>query len=131
MKLIFLFFTILIGGMIYIHHSLQDGTVLNYIDTHVEQQGVPQATYYIGQGYYLFQNLQDAATYFIRVAERYPKGPLGDDAYYNYLQCLDDSVSYNRQELAEAYKGYLDKYPNGKHAELVKNKIDNYTTGGR
>ncbi len=129
MKGIIIFFALLIGGMILIQQSLQNGSLLRYIDGHPRSKGIPEATYYIGQSYYLFQNLPDATTYFLRVAQRYPNHPLADDAYFYYLQCLDDSLAVPREGLVQGYQAYLEKYPNGKHAELAKIRIDNYRTG--
>src|ERR1019366_2337528 len=117
MKTLIVIFAVLIGGILFAHRALQDGTVLKYIDTHSQEAYVPSAAFTLGQGYYLFQNLQDATTYFLRVAERYPNQPLADDAYFAYLQCLDDMASVNRSELAQGYKDYLGKYPQGKHAD--------------
>ena len=130
MKIIIVFFAILIGGMIYFQQALQNGTVLKYIDEHPQDKYIPEATYYVGQGYRLFQNLLDATTYYLRVAQRYPNHPLADDAYFSYVQCLDDMSSANRTDLLEAYKAYLEKYPNGKHVELAKTRIGTYGTGG-
>ena len=115
----------------YLQQSLQNGTVLRYIDQHPQEKWVPASTYYVGQTYYLFQDLPDATTYFLRVAQRYPTHPLADDAYFSYLQCLDDMSSVGRSELIDGYAAYLEKYPNGKHAELAKTKVDAYRTGGR
>src|SRR5882672_2334714 len=129
MKAIILFFAIIIGGMIYLQQSLQNGKVLQYIDTHAGDKGIPEATYYIGESYYLFQNLPDATTYFLRVAQRYPTHRLGDDAYFNYLQCLDASLAVPRDKLMEGFQAYLEKYPNGKHAEMAQLRVDNYRTG--
>jgi TolA-binding protein len=129
MKGIIIFFAVVIAGMIYIQQSLQNGRVLRYIDTHQEQKGVPETTYYVGQGYYLFQNLLDATTYFLRVAQRYPNHPLADDSYFYYLQCLDEMSSVDRHELIEGYQAYIDKYPNGKHVEIAKTRLGNYQTG--
>lgn len=119
------------GGLIYLHHSFQDGTVLRYIDGHPQERGVPKATYYIGQGYYLFQDLAQASTYFLRVAQRYPNLLLADDAYFAYLQCLDDNVSVSKTDLIEGYKSYLEKYPEGRHAGIAKDRLETYTTGAR
>jgi outer membrane protein assembly factor BamD (BamD/ComL family) len=131
MKFIIIFFALLIGGMILIQQSLQNGSLLRYIDGHPKDKGIPEATYYIGQSYYLFQNLPDATTYFLRVAQRYPGNPLADDAYFYYLQCLDDSMAVPRTELLLGYQAYLEKFPNGKHAELAKTRADNYRTDSR
>ena len=129
MKSIIFFFAVLIGGMILIQQGLQNGAIMRYIDQHPHQKGIPAATYYIGQSYYLFQNLPDATTYFLRVAQRYPDYRLADDAYFYYLQCLDDSLAVNREQLLEGYQAYLEKYPSGKHAALAKERVDNYRTG--
>ena len=126
MKTVIVFFALVIGGMIYAQHALQNGAVLRAIDEHPQVQGVPEAAYYVGQGYYLFQNLQEATTYFLRVAQRYPQHRLADDAYFSYLQCLDDMVSVSRSELVEGYKAYLEKFPNGKHTTLAKTRLDSY-----
>lgn len=131
MKAIIFFFAVLIGGMILIQQGLQNGSILRYIDQHPHNRGIPAATYYIGESYYLFQNLPDATTYFLRVAQRYPDYRLADDAYFNYLQCLDDSLSVSREQLIQGYQAYLEKYPNGKHVALAKERIDNYKTSAR
>lgn len=128
MKGVIFFFAVLIGGMIIFQQSLQNGTVLKYIDEHPHDKGMPAATYYIGESYYLFQNLPDATTYFLRVAQRYPGHPLADDAYFSYLQCLDDSLAVPRGQLVEGYQAYLEKYPHGKHATIAKDRIDSYRT---
>ena len=129
MKFIIIFFSLLIGGMIFIQQSLQNGSLLRYIDAHPKDKGIPEATYYIGQSHYLFQNLPDATTYFLRVAQRYPEHHLADDAYFAYLQCLDDSLAVPREELMQGYQAYLERYPNGKHAPMAKNRFDSYRTG--
>src|SRR5207302_2211023 len=129
MKAIIIFFVLLVGGMIFLEQSLQNGSVLKYIDAHPQDKGIPAATYYIGESYYLFKNLPDATTYFLRVAQRYPTHPLADDAYFSYLQCLDDSMAVPRAELAEGYHAYLEKYPHGKHVGAAQVRSDNYRTG--
>ena len=129
MKLIIAFFVVLIGGMLLIQQGLQNGSVLRYIDRHPHDRGIPAATYYIGESYYIFQNLPDATTYFLRVSQRYPDYRLADDAYFAYLQCLDDSLAVPRDQLVQGYQAYLEKYPAGKHTSMAKNRIDLYRTG--
>lgn len=130
MKKIILFFAFLIGGIIYTHQCLQNGKMLKFIDQHPHERGIPDATYYIGHGFYLFQNLTEAATYFIRVAERYPGEANAEAAYFYYLQCQVDLHGRPRQEIIDGYAAYLEKFPNGKHAELVQSRLDHYRTGG-
>src|SRR6266567_4224666 len=101
MKIIIAVFAILIGGMIFLQQAVQNGAVLKYIDEHPQGKYVPEATYYVGHGYYLFQNLLDATTYFLRVAQRYPNHPYADDAYFYYIQCLDDSLAVPREQLMQ------------------------------
>src|ERR1051325_5958352 len=128
LKSILAFFAIVIGGMLYAHQCLQDGTFLKYADTHPEKKWVEPALYYVGHGYYLFQDLADASTFFIRVANRYPSGPYGDDAYFRYFQCLDESIGVSRQAMIDGYQDYLEKFPHGKHADLAQNRVDTYRT---
>ena len=130
-KVIIVFFALLIGGMVYLQQSLQSGKTLRYIDSHPHEKWIPESTYYIGQAYYLFQSLPEATTYFLRVAQRYPDSPLGDDGYFYYLQSRDDSVAVPREELVLGYRAYLEQYPNGKHVELAKTKFDAYNTSSR
>src|ERR1700690_325530 len=129
MKGIIVFFALLIGGMLFIQQSLQNGSLLKYIDTHPKAAGMPAITFYIGESYYLFQNLPDATTYFLRVAQRYPNNSLADDAYFSYLQCMDDSLAVPRDQLMQGYQAYLDRFPNGKHIDLAKTRVDAYRTG--
>lgn len=124
-------FALIIGGMLLFHMSLQNGSFLRFLDEHPDPRWVPQTAYMVGQGYYLFHDLQEASTYFVRIAQRYPTVPLADDAYFNYLQTIDDLASVPRQDLSEAYQAYLERYPNGKHVEVVKNRIDSIRLNSR
>lgn len=119
------------GGMIYFNDVLQNGKVLSYLDRHRKEKGVMRATYYIGQGYYLMQNLQEATTYFLRVAQNYPQHPLAEKSYFSYLQCLQDTPGVSREILIEGYQAYLEKYPEGQHAKVAQDRIDLYRTGAR
>jgi TolA-binding protein len=124
LKGIVVFFALLIGGMIWFQGSLQDGSFLRYLDLHQDKPWAPRVAYTVGQGYYLFQDLPQATTYFLRVAQRYPETPLGEDAYFHYLQCLDDMASVPRATLAEGYQAFLDRYPRSERAEVVRNRLD-------
>jgi hypothetical protein len=130
-KGLLLFFAIMMGGLIFLHRALQDGTFLRYIDQNPHERGVPKATFYLGQSYFLLQDLTQASTYFLRVVERYPALPMADDAYYSYLQCLDNDTSLPRSALIERYKDYLEKYPDGRHKAAVNDQLGIYTTSGR
>ena len=131
MKTFLALLALLMAGIIFAHRALQEGTILRYIDEHPHDRGIPKATYYIGEGYYIFSALPEATTYFLRAAQRYPDLALGDDAYFAYLQCMDDSSSVTRNDLVEGYKAYVEKYPKGRHIDTAKNRIDVYTTGAR
>ena len=130
MKMVLFICALIVGGMMYLHESFQNGTIIGYIDKHQHERFIPQSTYYIGTTYYLFQNLPEATTYFLRVAQRYPDGLIGDEGYFNYLQCLDDTATIPRENLIEGYRAYLEKYPHGKHAEVIQSRLDGLTTGG-
>lgn len=116
---------VLVGGMILAHIALQNGILLRYLDEHPDPQMVPAVEYYVGHGYYLFQDLPEAATYFIRIAEGYPRSKYADDAYFNYVQTLDDMMIAHRQVSAE-YQKYLDRFPNGKYVMLARRRMDAY-----
>ena len=117
--------------MIFFHRSLQDGSLVKYLDGHPQQAWVPAATYYLGQGYYLFQDLPEAATYFQRVAQNFPKHSLADDAEFSYIQCLDDMASLGRLELIEGYQAYLTRFPQGRHLDTVTQRIAVLRTSSR
>jgi outer membrane protein assembly factor BamD (BamD/ComL family) len=131
LKGVLIAFALLVGGIIGLHTVLQNGSLLKYLDDHPDPQWVPAAQYYIGQGYYIFQDLPNAATYFIRVPQRYPQSSLADDAYFNYVQSLDDMGSMSRVTLVEEYGKYLEKFPQGRHAMVVQNRLDAYKSGAR
>ena len=123
MKWIVIFFAVLIGGSIELYTLVKDGRLIQYFDSHPHPKYVPPVEYMIGQGLYLGSDLQNSATYYLRIAERYPKSPLADDAYYNYLQSLDD-MGTSRWTMADAYESYLDRFPNGKHVDIVKKRVE-------
>jgi len=122
---------IFIGSMLWLHRILVNGTALQYLDAHQNPRWVPTAEFYIGKGYYIFQSLPEAATYFIRIPERYPTSPYAEDAYFNYLETLDDTLGLSRQVLIEEYQKYLEKYPEGSHASIIRDRIDIFRTSGR
>jgi outer membrane protein assembly factor BamD (BamD/ComL family) len=130
-KALLVIFAVLVGSIIFVHRSLRDGSALRYFDEHPQAQGVPQAAYFIGQTYFLFHDLPQAATYFIRIAERYPETSLAEDAYFNYLQSLDNDVTIPKEALIDKYRTYLEKYPEGRYKIFVTDKLGAYTTGGR
>jgi len=117
--------------MLAFHASLRNGTFLQFLDEHPNPQWVPPVEYCVGQGYYLFQNLEQAATYFIRIPDRYPDSSYVDDAYWGYLQALDDMSASSRTMLIDEYQKYVDRFPRGAHVQSAQNKIDAYKNGGR
>ena len=129
-KLIFIF-AILIGTMVAIHISLQNGSFLRYLDEHPDPRWVPAVEYGVGETYYLFQDLDEAATYFIRVPQTYPNSSQADDAYWGYLESLDDMTNTTRTQLIDEYRQYLQQFPNGAHAAAAQSKIDAYVSGNR
>lgn len=131
MKTLILIFALLIVAMLAIHTSLQNGAFLQFLDQHPNPQWVPATEYVVGETYYLFQNLEQAATYFIRVPERYPSSSYSDDAYWGYLEALDDMSASTRAMLIDEYQKYVDRFPNGAHLQAAQNKIDAYKNGGR
>jgi TolA-binding protein len=116
---------LIIGGFLMLHRALANGRVQHYLDTHRDPRWVPTTEYYIGKGYYLFQNLSDAATYFQRVPQQYPNSPRAEQAYFNYLQTLDDNMGSSRDTLIAEDQTFLEKYPNGPHASMIRDRIDN------
>jgi len=131
LKALGLFFILLVGGMIALYGGMQNGSVLRFLDGHPDSRWVPAAQYGLAQGYYFFQDLPEAATYFIRIPTQYPSSSLADDAYFNYLECLDDMASVPRAERVERSKKYLQQFPGGKHAASVQNRLEAYQMGSR
>jgi TolA-binding protein len=131
MKTLFFILALIIGSILLLNSTLQNGSFLQYLDTHPNPQWVPMTEYYVGEGYYLFQNLEQAATYFIRVPNNYPTSEYADEAYWSYLLALDDSAQSSRALLVEEYQKYIDYFPHGAHAQAAQNKIDAYKSGGR
>src|SRR5690242_2754229 len=103
-KMLIAFFAVLIGGMILLHTGLQNGSILNYMDTHPDPRWMPAVEYYSAQGFYLFQNLHEANVLFFRVSEYFPKSSFADDAYFNYIQTLDDQGNTGHNQLAALYQ---------------------------
>lgn len=130
-KMLIAFFAILIGGMILLNTGLQNGSILNYLDTHPDPRWIPALEYYAGEVFYGFQNLHGANVLFSRVSEHYPKSPFADDALFDYVQTLDDEGNTSRRQLAGLYLKYIERFPQGKHATIAQNRADYYRTGSR
>lgn len=119
----------LVGTLIAVHAALQNGTVIRYLDSHPHPTRVPAVEYVIGTGYYVFGDLETSATYYQRIAERYPQSNYADDAYFNYLQSLDD-LNTNRHLMADAYHAYMERFPQGKHF-IVAQKREEFCRNAR
>jgi hypothetical protein len=128
---VILFFGLLIGITVAIRQSIHNRSLLYYLDAHPNPSIVPAAEYYVGQTLYIFRDLEEASTYFIRVPQRYPQSPYADDASYAYIQCQDDQPAVVRSLLIDEYQKYLEQFPDGKHAEIVRNRVDTYKSGAR
>jgi len=131
LKTIVISFALLIGGMIGLHRALQNGAMLQFLDTHPDPVWTPRALYTLGQSYYLFQNLQQAATCYIRVEQKFPKSEQAEDSAFLYVQVLDDQRTLTREELIEAYQAYIDRYPKSANAEKALSRISSFKTGAR
>jgi TolA-binding protein len=116
----FLFFcaAAVVAFMVGIHTVLQNGSLVRYLDSHPHPKRVPTLEYVIASGYYVIGDLQESATYYQRVAERYPQSPLADDAYFGWLQALDD-MNTPRRLMADYYQGYIERFPNGNHVQVA------------
>jgi outer membrane protein assembly factor BamD (BamD/ComL family) len=114
--------------MVALKSALHDGTIVRYIDTHPNPKVMPATEYVLGQTYYLFRHLPEAATYYQRVNDQYPQSPYADDAYYNYLVALDD-MNTPRPQMVELYLSYLEKFPQGKNVDIVQHRLENARNG--
>ena len=123
MKFLLITAALIIAGMLAFKTCLQNGSFIQYLDTHPDPKIVPPVEYAVGEGYYLFRHLQNSATYYQRISERYPTSSYAEDAYFNYLQSLDD-MSTPRLQMAELYATYLEKFPEGKYKEIVTKRIE-------
>jgi TolA-binding protein len=102
---------------------LNNGQFLAYLDTHPNPKVVPPVSYVVGEGYYFMRSLQNAATYYLRIAERYPDSDYAEDAYYKYLVALDEANT-PRPAMADYYGTYLERYPQGKYTEIIQKRIE-------
>jgi outer membrane protein assembly factor BamD (BamD/ComL family) len=123
MKFILIAAATLIGSMIALHTSFQNGSLIRYLDAHPHPTLVPKAHYYIGASLYLLGNLQESATHYLRIAERYPQSSYAEESYFNYLNDLD-AMNTPRLQMASLYETYLEKFPNGGYKEIVQRRIE-------
>ena len=128
MKSLLIIAALIVGGLLAFKSALQDGTIIRYIDTHPNPKVMPVAQYVLGQSYYLFRRLPEAATYYQRINDQYPKSDYADDGYYNYLIVLDD-MNTPRPQMVELYTSYLEKFPQGKFTEIVTRRLENARNG--
>ena len=123
MRFLLLIAAFLIVSIIGFRTSLQNGSLMHYIDTHPDPQIMPPVAFFIAEGYYLFRNLQNSATYYQRISDQYPQSSYADDAYFSYLQSLDE-MNTPRPQMAELYATYLQRFPQGKNADIVQKRIE-------
>jgi hypothetical protein len=128
-KPVLIFFAIVIGAGVGFYTVLQNGSLLRFLDSHPQPKVVPAVEFYIAEGFYIWNELQDSATYYQRIAERYPNSSYADDAFFGYLQSLDD-MNTPHWKLFEGYTSYVERFPNGNHLEIAKKRVD-YTRNTR
>jgi len=125
------FFAILIGLFLGLHHALQSGAFLRYMDSHPHPVWTPRVLFWAGQGYYLFQDLPQAAAYFSRIQNQFPRSREAANASYFYIQVQDDQRTVDRNQLIQLYENYLEKYPNGDHSDLARRRVSSYKSGAQ
>jgi len=131
MKKFIVFLAFVIAGLMWFHKELQNGEFLYFLDTHPNQFIVPAVEQWMGDGYYLFHNLSEAATYYYRVPQYYPNTLEADDCYWGYIQTLEDNSATSRPALIDAYSAYLAQFTHGAHIVEAKNKLDAYKSDVR
>src|SRR5438045_3251603 len=122
MKFLMILTALIVGSMIGLHTILQNGSLQHVLDNHPDPKIVPNVQYLVGHYHYFMGDLQQSATSFLRIAERYPQSDSADDAYYWYLQSLDD-MNPPRLTMADLYQTYLDRFPQGRHTDMVSRRI--------
>lgn len=123
MRFVLICTAIFIATIIGFHTILTNGSLLNFLDNHPDNMKVPPVEFVVGEGYYVFGDLENSATYYQRISDRYPDSAYADDAYFNYLQDLDD-MNIPRFQMADAYATYIDKFPKGDHVDVVQKRIE-------
>ena len=123
MKTIFWGIVAVIGATIFFFTSLKTGQLLRFLDEHPHPRVVPPVHYYIGAGYYVLGNFQDSTTFFLRIRDRYPESRYAEDAFFNYLDALEEMNAPGPQ-LVEGYRVYLEKYPESPRTEMIKKRLE-------
>jgi hypothetical protein len=122
MRFVLITAALLVGTFIGFQQSLQNGSLIRYLDSHPNKY-VPRIHYFIGGGYYLLGDLQNSATHYVRVWERYPQSRHAEHAYFNYLNDLD-AMNTPRLQMADLYSTYIERYPEGTYKDIVVKRID-------
>jgi hypothetical protein len=122
MRFLLITAAIIVGSMVALQQSLQNGSLIHYLDTHPNEHA-PRIHYYIGGSYYLLGDLQNSATHYLRISERYPKSSYAEHAYFNYLNDLD-AMNTGRMQMADLYQTYIDRYPEGIYKDIVQKRIE-------
>jgi outer membrane protein assembly factor BamD (BamD/ComL family) len=123
-----LFFVLFIGAIVGIHQSVQTGKMLTFLDRHPHEKYVPPVAYTLGHILYIFHNRKEAVEYFSKILKQYPKSKYADDAMFYRVESWDNIGSMDKLTLADEYQKYLDAFPEGKHAKVVRERIDHLRT---
>ena len=113
---------VLYGAYYYVSRQFEFGDTLNYATKNKDKQWAGPVQYYVGLVYYQRSDYPKAQDAFSKMLEQHPT----DYHAARALVLLGDAAEFNRdwRGAGDALKRYLDEYPTGKDAELVRGRYD-------
>lgn len=115
------FVGIVVGIFIAWNSYLYQGGLLRKLDAKPGMKNAPALLFYLGRYHEAVGRKELAVEAYGRIVQRYPKSTYADDAQYG-VACSYEEMK-KRPEAIQEYEKYLEMYPNGVHATVVKNNV--------
>lgn len=122
MKTIFWILLILYGAYYYVSKKFEFHDTLDYAQKHPEQKNSPAIEYYVGMVYYQRSDYKNAQAAWGALLEQHPTDYYVEKALIDYSESAQYNFDWETSKAA--LQKYLDDYPNGKKAELARQKLD-------
>lgn len=109
-----------IGLLLYLIDAAKKNRLQGWLDENQGQGWAPAIQYNLAYFHEFTDDLMRAATAYQRLYDRYPE-KYGDDALFRVGDNLEKMKRFT--EAKEIYKRYVEKYPKGKHTEMIWRRV--------
>jgi TolA-binding protein len=117
MRSLLIFLAVVAAFIFGLYHFYASGKLQQFLDKHPNQTWGVRTQYYLTQLYVIKSEYSKAIDSADRILKLYPKTKFAENALYMKAKSLE--FNNQKQEAADAYKLFIETYPNSSSAEFA------------